>query len=98
MLNGKLGIIIADNFQNQYYGTNSQFNPVAPNPQNDYKPGITDVSNITYSNQQLNNGLTLHTDYKIDDRNQVLVTNVLLYSYLAQARLSIDTGIVGGNG
>ncbi len=98
LLKGKLGIIIADNFQNQFYGTNSQFNPVAPNPQNDYKPGITDVSNLTYSNQQLNNGLTFHADYKIDDRNQLLVTNVLLYSYLAQARLSIDTGIVGGNG
>jgi len=95
---GKLGIMIADNFQNQYYGTNSVFNPVAPNNQDDFKPGITDASNLTYSNQQLNNGLALHGDYKIDDHNQLLVSNVLLYSYLAQARLSIDTSIVGGNG
>jgi outer membrane receptor protein involved in Fe transport len=97
-LDGKLGIMLSDNFQNQYYGSNSQYNPVVPNPQNDFKPGITDVSNLTYSNQQLNNGLSFHADYKIDDHNQILVNNVLLYSYLAQARLSIDTSIVGGNG
>jgi len=97
-LDGKLGIIVADNFQNQYYGTNSQVNPVVPNPQDGFKPGITDVSNLTYSNQQMNNGLALHADYKIDDRNKILINNVFLYSYLAQARLSIDTSIVGGNG
>jgi outer membrane receptor protein involved in Fe transport len=97
-LGGKLGIMIADNFQNQYYGSNSEYNPVAPNINDGYKPGITDVSNLTYSNQQLNNGLAVHADYKINDRNTILLSNVLLYSYLAQARLSIDTGIVGGNG
>jgi outer membrane receptor protein involved in Fe transport len=94
----KLGIIIADNFQNQYYGSNSQNNPVSPNPQDEFKPGITDIANLTYSNQQLNNGLSLHADYKINDRNKVTVNNVFLYSYFAQARLSIDTSIVGGNG
>ena len=96
--NGKLGIIVADNLQNQYYGTNAQVNPVVPNPQDNFRPGITDVSNITYSNQQLNNGLALHADYKIDDHNKILINNVFLYSYLSQARLSIDTSIVGGNG
>jgi len=95
---GRLGIIVADNFQNQYYGTDSQVNPVVPNPQDGFKPGITDVSNLTYSNQQLNNGLSLHADFKIDDHNKILLNNVFLYSYLAQARLSIDTSIVGGNG
>jgi outer membrane receptor protein involved in Fe transport len=97
-LGGKLGIMIADNLQNQYFGSNSQFNPVVPNPQNSFKPGITDVSNLTYSNQQLNNGLNLHADYKINDNNKITVNNVLIYSYLAEARLSIDTSIVGGNG
>ncbi len=97
-LKGKLGIMIADNFQNQYYGTNSQFNPVVPNPQDSFRPGITDVSNITYSNQQLNNGFAVHADYNIDDHNKIIINNVLIYSYLAQARLSIDTSIVGGNG
>ena len=95
---GKLGIIVADNFQNQYFGTDAQVNPVVPNPQDGFKPGITDVSNLTYSNQQLNNGLSLHADFKIDDHNKILLNNVFLYSYLTQARLSIDTSIVGGNG
>lgn len=97
-LDGKLGIMIADNFQNQYFGTNSQFNPVVINPQDDFRPGITNFSNVTYSNQQLNNGLAIHADYIINERNKLLFNNVLLYSYLAQARLGIDTGIVGGNG
>lgn len=94
----KLGILIADNFQDQYYGTNSQSNAVQPNPKDGFRPGITDVANLTYSNQQLNNGLALHADYIINDRNKILLNNVLLYSYLAQARMGIDTSIVGGNG
>ncbi|WP_214070392.1 TonB-dependent receptor [Mucilaginibacter sp. dw_454] len=97
-LDGKLGIMIADNYQNQYFGTNSQFNPVVANPQDDFKPGITDFSNLTYSNHQINNGLAVHADYIIDKRNKILFNNVFLYSYLAQARLGIDTAIVGGNG
>lgn len=97
-LNNKLGILIAENFQNQYYGANSEFNIVSPDPNNNFKPYITDVANRTISTQQLNNGLTLHADYNINDKNKIIVNNVFLYSYLAQARLSIDTAIVGGNG
>ncbi len=97
-LNNKLGFLIADNFQNQYYGSNSQFNIVSPDPANDFKPHVTDVANRTSSTQQLNNGVTLHADYNINDKNKIIVNNVFLYSYLAQTRLSIDTAIVGGNG
>lgn len=96
--NRKLGILISDNFQNQYYGSNSQFNIVAPDITNHFKPGITDVANRTSSTQQLNNGLTLHADYQINERNKIIINNVFLYSYTAQARLSIDTSITGGNG
>ncbi|NLR82946.1 TonB-dependent receptor [Chitinophaga eiseniae] len=94
----KLGILIADNFQQQYYGTNSEFNIVAPDNQNHFKPGITDVANRTYSTLQLNNGLTAHVDYNINDRNKLSLNNVFLYSKLVQSRLSIDTSITGGNG
>ena len=97
-LKNKLGILIADNFQNQYYGANSEFNTVAPDPNNNFKPYVTDVANRTISTQQLNNGLTLHADYNINKKNKIIIDNVFLYSYLAQARLSIDTAIVGGNG
>lgn len=97
-LKNKLGVIISNSYQNQYYGSNSQFNIVGPDKANNYKPGITDVANRTYSTQQLNNGLSLHVDYNINDKNKIIVNNVFLYSYLAQSRLSIDTSITGGNG
>ena len=94
-LNNKLGILVADNFQNQYYGSNSVFNSAAPNSKG---PILSDYANRTFSTQQLNNGLVLHADYNFNDRNKIVLTNVFLYSYLAQARLIIDTALVGGNG
>lgn len=96
-LKNKLGILIADNYQNQYYGANSQYNAVVPNPEDGFKPYITNIANRTYSNQQLNNGLVLHADYNINDKNKIIINNVFLYSYFAQAFLSIDTTITGGN-
>jgi len=96
--NNKLGFIVSDSYQNQYYGTNSEFNIAAPDPQNNNKPVINDVANRTYSTQQLNNGLSAHVDYRFDDKNKISLDNVFLYTYIAQARLSIDTSIRGGNG
>ena len=93
--NNKLGILVADNFQNQYYGSNTVFNSAAPNSKG---PIISDYANRYFSTQQLNNGLVLHADYNINARNKIIVTNILLYSYLAQSRTIIDTAIVGGNG
>ena len=95
-LNNKLGILIADNFQNQYYGSNSSFNIVSPDPNNHFAPHVTSVANRTSSTQQLNNGLAIHADYNFNDKNKIIINNVFLYSYLAQARLSIDTAIIGG--
>jgi outer membrane receptor protein involved in Fe transport len=96
--NNKLGLIVSDSYQNQYYGTNSEFNIAIFDPKNNNRPVISDVANRTYSTQQLNNGLSAHLDYKIDDRNKISLDNVFLYTYIAQARLSIDTSIIGGNG
>jgi TonB-dependent receptor len=96
--NNKLGFIVSDSYQNQYYGTNSEFNIAIFDPKNNNKPVISDVANRTYSTQQLNNGLSAHLDYKFDDKNKIMLDNVFLYTYVAQARLSIDTSIIGGNG
>ena len=98
LLNNKLGFIIADSYQNQFYGDNSQFNIAQPDPNNALRPEITDVANRRYSTQQLNNGLSAHVDYKFNNRNQLNLSNVFLYTYIAQARISIDTAIIGGNG
>ncbi|MGY4383714.1 outer membrane receptor protein involved in Fe transport [Pedobacter sp. UYP24] len=98
--NNKLGFIIGDSYQNQYYGTNSQFNnaQLDTRPGKGFQPVISDVANRTYSTQQLNNGLSGHVDYKFDDQNKISLDNVFLYTRLAQTRLSIDTSILGGNG
>jgi outer membrane receptor protein involved in Fe transport len=99
-LNNKLGFIIADSYQNQYYGTNSQFNVAIadPRPGHNFQPVISDVANRSYSTQQLNNGLSGHLDYKFDENNKISLDNVFLYTHIAQTRLSIDTSIIGGNG
>lgn len=95
--NNKLGILIADNFQNQYYGNVAHQNPTSPDPRNNYVPYITDLSTRIFSNQQINNGLVMHADYAINSRNKIAIDNVFLYSYFAQAYQNIDTTIVGGN-
>jgi TonB-dependent receptor len=94
----KLGMLLAENFQNQYYGSNSIFNQAAPDVHAGGAPTISDYANRSFSTQQLNNGLTLHLDYALNERNKITLTNITLYSYLAQARLIIDTSILGGNG
>ncbi|HEY9004016.1 MAG TPA: TonB-dependent receptor [Mucilaginibacter sp.] len=96
-LHNKLGILIADNFQNQYFGNNSQLEPTVGDPKNNYLPSTTDIENRTFSNQQLNNGLVVHADYKINDRNQLSADNVLLYTYFAQTISTIDTTLTGGD-
>jgi TonB-dependent receptor len=97
VMKNKLGFLVADNFQNQYYGTNSQYNQAVPDIYLN-QPTISDIAVRRISTQQLNNGLTLHLDYNINERNKIILTNVLLYSYLAQAREIVDTAVKGGNG
>ena len=100
LLKNKLGIIISDSYQNQYYGTNSEFNiaQLDTRPGKNYQPVISDVANRTYSTQQLNNGLSTHLDYRFNDKNKISLDNVFLYTDIGQTRLSIDTSILGGNG
>jgi len=96
-LKDKLGFMVSENLQNQYYGSNSVFNRAAPNVHTN-QPGLSDYANRSFSTQQLNNGLVLHLDYKFDERNKITLTNISLFSFLAQARTIVDTAIIGGNG
>ncbi len=98
--NKKMGFIVSESYQNQFYGTNSQFNIAQPDTRagKDYQPVISDVANRKYSTQQLNNGLSAHLDYQLDEKNKLSLDNVFLYTFIAQSRLSVDTSILGGNG
>lgn len=96
-LNKKLGALIAYNFQNQYYGTNSIYNQAVPDIYKN-QPTISDVAVRSVATQQMNNGLTAHFDYNFNDRNKIALTNLYINSYLAQAREIIDTALIGGSG
>lgn len=91
----KLGVLIGDEFQNEYHGTNSVFNTIAPKPYTNNQFRKLDVTNRTISSQQLNNGLNAHFDYKLNADNELNLDNVFIYSNFAQARTSIDTSLVG---
>ncbi|HWK04552.1 MAG TPA: TonB-dependent receptor [Puia sp.] len=97
-LQRKLGLMVAGNFQEQYYGSNSIFNQAAPDIHAGGAPTISDYANRSFSTRQLNGGLTLHLDYALNEHNKITLTNISLYSDLSQARVIVDTSILGGNG
>jgi len=97
-LHDKLGMLVAENFQDQYYGSNSVFNQAVPDVHANGAPTLSDYANRLFSTRQLNNGVTIHLDYNLNDRNKLTLTSVSLYSYLAQSRVIIDTSILGGSG
>ena len=95
----KLGFMVAESFQNQFYGSNSIFNQAAPDIHANGAPTISDYANRQFSTQQLNNGITVHLDYGFNERNKISLTNTYCYTGTAlQACLIIDTSILGGNG
>ncbi len=94
-LNSKLGLLIGDEFQNQYDGTHSEFNTIAPKPYTNNQFRKLDVTNRSISSQQLNNGINAHLDYRFNSNNKLNLDNVFIYSYFAQARTSVDTALVG---
>jgi hypothetical protein len=93
----RLGLLVAESFQDQYYGSNSIYNQAAPDIHSG-QPAISDYAVRSFSSQQLNNGITAHLDYRFNEHNKLTLTNTLLYSFLAQSREIIDTSIFGGNG
>ncbi|MHA4810881.1 TonB-dependent receptor [Flavitalea flava] len=96
-MKNKMGLMVAGNYQNQYYGSNSVLNQAVNDPST-RQPALSDYANRRFSTQQMNSGLVFHLDYNLNDRNKITLTNVLLYSYLAQARVITDTALIGGNG
>jgi outer membrane receptor protein involved in Fe transport len=94
-LRNKIGFVLADNLQNQYYGNVSSRFTVTPGGYSGDSLEATDVTNFKGYTQQLNNGLVAHIDYVFDKKNRVNIDNFYIYSYLAQARISEDTTLVG---
>jgi hypothetical protein len=94
-LKDKLGFVLADNLQNQYYGNISSQAGTTPGNDTTGKLERTDANNFSQYTQQLNNGLVAHVDYVFNDKNKVNIDNFYLYSYLAQSRFNIDTTLIG---
>lgn len=97
--NKKLGFIIGDSYQNNYFGSNSTLNDGNADPNSpDHRPRINNIINRSFSTRQILNNMIAHLDYKINDRNKLSLDNVLLYSRIEEAQVAIDTSITGGNG
>ncbi len=94
-LHDKLGFILADNVQNQYYGNISTRYTVTPSSITSDSLRYLDETDFQGYTQQLNNGLVAHLDYVFNEHNKVNIDNFYIYSYLAQARLSEDTTLLG---
>jgi TonB-dependent receptor len=99
-MHDKIGVVLADNVQNQYYG-NISSRANTTNVQDPTTLQTTDalryldLTNYRGYTQQLNNGLVAHIDYAFSDRNRLSIDNFYIYSYLAQSRLSEDTTLLG---
>jgi Outer membrane protein beta-barrel family/CarboxypepD_reg-like domain/TonB-dependent Receptor Plug Domain len=94
-MHNKIGIVLADNVQNQYYGNISSRFTVSPTSVTSDTLQYLDDTNFKGYTQQLNNGMVAHFDYVFNERNKVNVDNFFIYSLLAQARLSEDTTLLG---
>jgi len=94
-MHDKIGVVLADNVQNQYYGNISSRYSVTPGGSHNDSLEATTVSNYKGYTQQLNNGLVAHVDYVFNEKNKINVDNFFIYSYLAQSRLSNDTTLIG---
>jgi TonB-dependent receptor len=98
-LKGKLGFIIGNSYQNNYFGSNTEGNIGNADPNDpDKRPVINDIYNRAISSRQILNNLITHFDYKINDRNKIMLDNVFLYSRIEEALFNADTSIRGGNG
>lgn len=94
-LKDKLGFVLADNIQNQYYGNISSQAGTTPGNDTTGKLQRTDANNFSQYTQQLNNGLVVHFDFVFNARNKVNIDNFYLYSFLAQSRFNVDTALIG---
>ena len=98
-LNNKLGLLIANSYQNLYFGSNTEGDDGNADPNDpDHRPRINDIYNRAISSRQILNNFITHLDYRIDDKNKITLDNVLLYSRLEEASFTADTSITGGNG
>lgn len=95
LFHDKVGVVIADNTQNQYSGYNSRRYSVAPISITSDTLGYLNVTSVKGYSQQFNNGLVAHVDYDFNERNKVNIDNFLVYSQLAESRISNDTTLLG---
>lgn len=97
-LHDKLGFVLAENLQNQYYGNISSQASVTPGNDTTGKLHPYNLNNFKEYTQQLNNGLVAHLDYVLDEKNKINLDNFYLYSYLAQTRFNADNILFGTGG
>lgn len=89
-LGGKLSVIVAGSFQNNYRSTNSEFNNVA-NVDTMHYAVITSMQNRQYSEQQKRTGVHAKLDYKINDKHKLSFYNAYMDLLSLQTRDGVTT-------
>jgi len=97
--NQKLGLVIGNSYQNNYFGVNTTGDDGNADPNDpDHRPRINDIITHAISSREILNNAIVHLDYKFNDRNKLVLDNVFLYSRTEEASFNTDTSITGGNG
>lgn len=89
-LDGKLGVIVAGSFQNNFRGTNSEFNNIANVDTMRYAV-ITSMQQRQYSEQQRRTGVHAKIDYKLNENHKFYFYNAYMDLYSLQTRNGIVT-------
>ena len=89
-LRNRLGVLVAVNTQNQFYGSDGEFTTAATGPDNQPYP-VSISAPRHFSNHQRNSGVVTHVDFNLSERHKLALDNVLLLSDFAQLRTTVDT-------
>ena len=88
-LGNRLGVLVAVNTQNQFYGSDGTYNYVVTGRTNE--PSIYRASTRQTYNQQRNSGLVTHLDFNLSEHHKLAFDNVVLLADLAELRTTVDT-------
>ena len=87
----RFGFIVSASYQNIFKGTNSTFFLPDAQPALNNTPQFVDLIGRQYSSQSKRLGISVKSDYKINNRNKISFTNTFVRLDDYQTRISNDT-------
>jgi len=92
LFGGKLGVLVAGSYQNNYRNVNSVFFGTQTSQQ-DGSAQLTSVEYRKYSSQQQRSGVHARLDYRIDENNKISFYGAYLNLMKEEFRFASDTGL-----